>query len=128
MRPGSSSMSVVRRPHILGTTVAALVWLAAVLAPTSAHAQPRHHGRTHGHARAEAGKDGSPPPDGDKGDKGKKGKRKVFDFGGLDISGQNRSPQLLYFLERASDELERASLERRSFIPEMVRSIEEDDL
>jgi hypothetical protein len=67
-------------------------------------------------------------PDATPGPARKPGKPKVFDFTGIDISGQNRSPQLLYFLERANEELERASLERRSFIPEMVRSIEEDKL
>lgn len=56
------------------------------------------------------------------------GKPKVFDFTGLDINGRLRTPQLLYFLDRASEELERASLERRSFIPEMVRSIDESRL
>lgn len=57
-----------------------------------------------------------------------KGKPKVFDFTGLDISGRLRTPQLLYFLDRANEELERASLERRSFIPEMVRSVDEGRL
>lgn len=58
----------------------------------------------------------------------KGGKAKVFDFTGLDISGRLRTPQLLYFLDRANEELERASLERRSFIPEMVRSVDEGNL
>ncbi len=62
---------------------------------------------------------GKPPP---------VGKPKVFDFTGLDISGRLRTPQLLYFLDRATEELERASLERRSFIPEMVRSVDEGPL
>jgi len=57
-----------------------------------------------------------------------KGKPKVFDFGTLDVSGRLRTPQLLYFLDRANEELERASLERRSFIPEMVRSVDENGL
>ncbi len=52
----------------------------------------------------------------------------MFDFTGLDISGQLRAPQLLYFLDRAAEELDRASLERRSFLPEMVQSIDEESL
>jgi hypothetical protein len=39
-----------------------------------------------------------------------------------------RTPQLLYCLERANEELERASLEKRSFIPHMVRTVEEEAL
>ncbi|MBZ0230936.1 MAG: hypothetical protein K8M05_01170 [Deltaproteobacteria bacterium] len=73
-----------------------------------------------------------PPPDkvepGTSAPGAPKGKPKVFDFTGLDISGRLRTPQLLYFLDRATEELERASLERRSFIPEMVRSVDEGPL
>ena len=63
----------------------------------------------------------------EKGEKGggdkKKEKEKVknFDFNALDLNGRMRTPQLLYFLERAS-------LEKRSFIPHMVRSVEEEQL
>jgi hypothetical protein len=61
--------------------------------------------------------------------KGKKAKGEdKFDFTGLNLEGRLRTPQLLYFLDRAAEELERASLERRSFIPEMVKSIEEENL
>jgi hypothetical protein len=83
---------------------------ALVLLAPAAHAQP------------------APPPSKEP-DAPKAGaKAKVFDFTGLDISGRLRTPQLLYFLDRANEELERASLERRSFIPEMVRSVDEGRL
>ena len=67
---------------------------------------------------------------GDKADKKDGGKERVknFDFNALDLNGRMRTPQLLYFLERANEELERASLEKRSFIPHMVRSVEEEQL
>src|SRR5687767_8188051 len=44
-------------------------------------------------------------------------KEQNFIMDGFGIGGKSRSPQLLYFLERANEELERASLEKRSFIP-----------
>lgn len=58
----------------------------------------------------------------------KEGKTKNFDFNALDLNGRNRTPQLLYFLERANEELERASLEKRSFIPQMTKSVDEEQL
>ncbi len=83
-------------------------------------------------------KEAPPPAVADKGDKAdkpadakekkKSPKEKNFDFNALDLNGRMRTPQLLYFLERANEELERAMLEKRSFIPHMVRSVEEEQL
>lgn len=56
------------------------------------------------------------------------GDEQVFDFSGLDIGGRLRTPQLLYFLDRAREELGQASLKRRSFLPEMIRSVDEESL
>lgn len=56
------------------------------------------------------------------------GKEQVFDFTGLALGASMRTPQLLYFLDRTREELERASLKRRSFLPEMVNSIDEEGL
>jgi hypothetical protein len=93
-----------------------------------ARAQPHH-----GAAKAEHGDKAAGKHDrGDRGDRGDHGKKaakvKNFDFTGMDLNGRMRTPQLLYFLERANEELERASLEKRSFIPAMVRSVEEEQL
>ena len=57
-----------------------------------------------------------------------KKKEKVFDFTGFELAGSVRMPQLLYFLDRAEEELERASLERRSFVPAMLKSLDEEKL
>jgi hypothetical protein len=113
------------RPHLRIVFMIALVCAASAFAPTSSYAQPPR--KKPGGAATPAPAPAA-TPDPVAGAPRKPGKTKTFDFTGIDISGQNRSPQLLYFLERANEELERASLEKRSFIPEMVRSIEEDKL
>jgi hypothetical protein len=105
-----------------------LVVVCALAAPVAA--QPKK-----GDATKAAGTPTAAPADpkaDTKGDKktagGGKEKVKNFDFNALDLNGRMRTPQLLYFLERANEELERASLEKRSFIPHMVRSVEEEQL
>lgn len=106
-----------------------VVFVAAALVatlPAVADAQPRR-GKGADKGAPDKGKDKA--GDGEaKGGDGKSGKPKVMDFTGIDISGRLRTPQLLYFLDRAAEELDRASLERRSFIPELVRSIDEEQL
>jgi len=93
-----------------------LALVCALLAPATAQPRKANKGgdKPAAAATTDAKKKQQPP--------------KVIDFDGLDLAGKMRSPQLLYFLERANEELERASLEKRSFIPHMVRSLEEEAL
>ena len=99
--------------------------MCALVAPVAA--QPKKGKQpTPAPAAGDATKAADKPAD--TGDKKKDPKVKNFDFNALDLNGRMRTPQLLYFLERANEELERASLEKRSFIPHMVRSVEEEQL
>ena len=51
---------------------------------------------------------------------------KTVEFGGLDIEGQLKTPQMLYFLNRLRAEFERPQLPHRSFMPELQRSTKEN--
>ena len=48
----------------------------------------------------------------------------TYTIGPMDVTGKLRGAMMLQFLERANEELERASLQRRSFVPELVRSVD----
>jgi hypothetical protein len=50
---------------------------------------------------------------------------KVMEFRGLDIEGQLKTPQMLYFLNRMRAEFGRPRLPHRSFMPELEHSAEE---
>ena len=93
---------------------------------TVAFAQPKKQPSAAAPADKKPAGDGKGDAKGEK--KGATDKVKNFDFNGIDLNGRMRTPQLLYFLERANEELERASLEKRSFIPNMARSIEDEPL
>ena len=103
-------------------TILAIV--CALVVPVSA--QPKKKPEK---AEPAANAAGAAKDDGKAGGK-KDGKAAVknFDFTDFNLAGKMRTPQLLYFLERANEELERSSLEKRSFIPHMVRTVEEEAL
>jgi hypothetical protein len=50
------------------------------------------------------------------------------DMDAMDIAAKNRKLTFMMFLERASEELERAALVKRSFIPEIVRTVDAEQL
>lgn len=119
MNPLSHRSRAGASPHF------ALILILAAIAPATAAAQPAKGKRDRAKpAAAETSKKGDA---GKKGDAAKK-REKVFDFTGFELAGSVRMPQLLYFLDRAEEELERASLERRSFIPAMMKSLDEEKL
>jgi hypothetical protein len=97
--------------------ILAAVWLVVLTIGTGSALAAGGKG---GHTAAPANAKDSGAP--------KSKKVKVFDFGAIGIEGTMRTPQLLYFLGRAREELERANLEKRSFMPELVRSVDEGSL
>lgn len=87
----------------------------------------------HGETRAADAAHAPPPPPlaaEDEGDVHKEGgtEVKTLEFTGLDIEGQLKTPQMLYFLNRLRAEFSRPELPHRSFIPELSRSSKEKDL
>ncbi len=52
---------------------------------------------------------------------------KVLEFNGLDIEGQLKTPQMLYFLNRLRAEFGRPRLPHRSFMPELQRATRETE-
>ncbi len=139
MKPVTRSQNVGRCPHARAPSrclvVLSLVLFAMSLVGVgSAAAQSKKRKKRNKRARAS---EPAPKPDSSADSEpalqpdakpDKKDAVQVFDFTGIDISGRLRAPQLLYFLDRAQEELERASLQRRSFVPEMIRSLDEEAL
>ena len=52
-------------------------------------------------------------------------REQTYNFGGLDIDGKLKTPQLLYFLNRMKSEFDTTTPDKRSFVPELKRSTEE---
>lgn len=52
----------------------------------------------------------------------------TIDMDKFGIIGKDRKTLLVYFLERADEELERASLEKRSFVPELIKTVDAETL
>jgi hypothetical protein len=77
--------------------------------------------------RADGGKSASKAGDGGKTTVDPKTgqKSKSYTFGGLDIDGKLKTPQLLYFLNRMKSEFDTTTPDKRSFIPELKRSTDE---
>ena len=98
--------------------------LCALVLPAAAQPRNKKADKNEPAAGAPAKEDGKAPGKKD----GKPPKEKDFNFNDFNLAGKMRTPQLLYFLERANEELERASLEKRSFIPHLVRTVEEETL
>lgn len=142
MTPQWRGPSAGHGPRKRGTRAVRALVVAAVVAAFAAPAagQGRHHHHHHHHRRrhravharasharalhARASHSGAKAKE----PRAKHDKTQVFNFEGLNIAGRLRTPELMYFLERARDELRRASLKRRSFIPEMVRSVDQESL
>jgi hypothetical protein len=56
------------------------------------------------------------------------GKPRVYTFGGLDLEGKLKTPQLLYFRGRMRQELDASSLQRRSFLKELEKTADDQGL
>jgi hypothetical protein len=50
------------------------------------------------------------------------GKPRVYTFGGLDVNGNLKAPQLLFFRGRVKQELDTSSPEKRSFLKELEKT------
>ena len=56
------------------------------------------------------------------------GKPRVYTFGGLDVEGKLKAPQLLYFRSRMRQELDTSSSDTRSFLKELEKTADEKGL
>jgi hypothetical protein len=87
-------------------------------------------GEGKGHSESAPKSDAPPPPpvQASEADVRKEGDTQVktMEFSGLDIEGQLKTPQMLYFLNRLRAEFGHPRLPHRSFMPELERSTKEN--
>ncbi len=74
--------------------------------------------------------DAAPPPDAAPADDAGASEKEVtrYQFTGLDIEGELRTPALLQFLARIAGEFETLGIPHRSFLPELAATVTEDVL
>lgn len=98
---------------------------AQAATPTPAASKPKAEAAAPAHPPPSA----APHPMADDEDVHKEGgtEVKTVEFTGLDIEGQLKTPQMLYFLNRLRAEFDRPRLPHRSFMPELSRSTKEKD-
>jgi hypothetical protein len=56
------------------------------------------------------------------------GKPRVYTFGGLDLEGKLKTPQLLYFRSRMRQELDTSGPQKRSFLKELEKTADDKGL
>jgi hypothetical protein len=106
---------------VSSVTVVAVLAVFSVTPATAQHAAKGGATTTKKAGGKDAANDGGPtqvdPKTGQK--------SKQYTFGGLDIDGKLKTPQLLYFLNRMKSEFDTTAPDKRSFIPELKRSTDE---
>ncbi len=102
--------------------LAMLLLLGAWLLPLAVQAQDKQRGKPHAAPKStEAQSEETTEAKAEVRQEGKE-KVKIYEFSGLDIEGQLKTPQMLYFLNRLRAEFGRPRLPHRSFMPELQRS------
>ena len=56
------------------------------------------------------------------------GKPRVYTFGGMDVNGTLKAPQMLFFRGRVKQELDTSNPEKRSFLGELEKTADADGL
>jgi len=125
-RAEQSERPPARRKRARGKAASAKKPKRAAAAEAPAPAAPKPEREAAAEAAAASGQ-GTGAPAADPADVRTEGDTqvKVMEFSGLDIEGQLKTPQMLYFLNRLRAEFGRPKLPHRSFMPELQRGARE---